>query len=129
MKSPFTKTSFRLVLLLLSVFMLAACSPMVQGFVDLPDSQEMAINGVFVAVGALVFDFLIGRFAWLEFFRQYREAWSLALSALAIRALENGLPTGSDELSIKAVALLIAVVLYLLSRTALQRKGIEAFRA
>ena len=118
------KKLFTLIFVLLSI---TACSPMVQGFVDLPDSQEMAINGVFVAAGALLFDFLIGRFAWLDFFRQYKEAWSLALSALAIHSLEYALPTGSDELSIKAVALLIAVALYLLSRTFLQRKGIQAF--
>lgn len=111
----------------LSLFVLVACAPAVQGFVDLPDTQEMAINGIFVAVGALLFDFLIGRFAWLEFFRQYRETWSLALSALSIRWLENSLPTGSDELSISAVALLIAVALYLLSRTALQRQGVKSF--
>lgn len=126
MKSP--KRNIRLVLFVLCVFVLAACSPMVQGFVDLPDSQEIAINGIFVAAGALLFDFLVGRLAWLEFFRQYREAWSLALSALSIRALENSLPTGSDELSVSAVALLISVALYLLSRTFLQRKGVEAFK-
>lgn len=114
-------------LVVLSLFVLAACAPAVQGFVDLPDTQEMAINGIFVAVGALLFDFLIGRFAWLEFFRQYRETWSLALSALAIRGLENSLPTGSNELSISAVALLIAVALYLLSRTTLQRQGVKSF--
>lgn len=111
----------------LIMILLVACAPVVQGFVDLPDSQEMAINGIFVAVGALLFDFLVGRFAWLEFFRQYREVWSLALSALSIRWLENTLPTGSDELSVSAVALLIAVALYLLSRTILQRKGVNAF--
>jgi len=115
--------------LVLIVFVLVAFSSAVQGFVDLPDSQEMAINGIFVAIGALAFDFLIGRFAWLEFFKQYREAWSLSLSALSIRWLENSLPTGSDELSVSAVALLIAVALYLLSRTALQRKGVKTFQA
>lgn len=119
----------KLITLICVLFVLTACSPMTQGFVDLPDSQEMAINGIFVAIGALIFDALIGRFAWLEFFRQYREAWSLALSALTIRWLENSLPTGSDELSVSAVALLIAVALYLLSRTALQRKGIKTFQA
>ncbi len=115
--------------LILIVLVLTACTPVVQGFVDLPDSQEIAINGIFVAIGALAFDFLVGRFAWLEFFKQYREGWSLALSALSIRWLENSLPTGSDQLSVSAVALLIAVALYLLSRTALQRKGVKTFQA
>jgi len=123
----FTNKSRFFMFVVLSLVVLVACAPAVEGFVDLPDTQEMAINGIFVAVGALLFDFLIGRFAWLEFFRQYRETWSLALSALAIRGLENSLPTGSDELSISAVALLIAVALYLLSRTALQRKGVKSF--
>jgi len=118
----------KLITLIVVLLSITACSPAVQGFVDLPDSQEIAINGIFVAIGALLLDFLVGRFAWLEFFKQYREAWSLALSALFIRWLENSLPTGSDELSVSAVALLIAVALYLLSRTALQRKGVKTFQ-
>jgi len=118
----------KLITLIVVLLSITACAPAVQGFVDLPDSQEIAINGIFVAVGALLLDFLVGRFAWLEFFKQYREAWSLALSALSIRWLENSLPTGSDELSVSAVALLIAVALYLLSRTALQRKGVKTFQ-
>jgi hypothetical protein len=117
----------KIIMLVFVVLVLSACAPVVQGFVDLPDGQEKAINGIFVAVGALLLDFLIGKFAWLEFFRQYKEAWSLALSALAIRGLEQLLPTGSEELSVQAVALLIAVALYLLSRTFLQRKGVQAF--
>lgn len=112
----------RKLIVVLVALTLSACAPVVQGFVDLPDWQERSINGIFISVVALVFDYAIGRFPWLSFFSQYREAWALALSSLAIRALENGLPTGSDELSVSAVSLLIAAVLYLLSRTLLMRR-------
>ena len=93
------------------------------GFVDLPASQEIAITGIFIALAGLAFDFAIGKFPWLEFFRQYQIAWASALALLSITGLENWLPDGSDFLSIQAVALLIAAALYLLGRTALQQQG------
>ena len=98
-----------------------------QGFVDLPASQEIAITGIFISVLALVFDFAIGKFPWLEFFRQYQIAWATSLSLLFVTALENWLPTGSDYLSIQAVGLLIAAVLYLLGRSALRARGLAEF--
>src|SRR5262245_42871174 len=94
--------------LVVIVFIVFALPKRAQGFVDLPGSQEIAITGIFVSLAALLFDWLIGRLPWLEFFRQYREAWASALSLLFIQALENWLPTGSDALSIQAVSLLIA---------------------
>jgi len=100
--------------------------PKSQGFVDLPESQEIAIAAIVSAVVALVFDFAITRVPWLEYFRQYREAWSASLALLLIHGLENLLPTGSDVLSVNAVGLLIAAVLYLLGRVALARRGLLA---
>jgi hypothetical protein len=113
--------------LIVALFVLFSLPKVDQGFVDLPGSQEVAITGIFVAAAALVFDWLIGRFPWLEFFKQYRETWAAALSLLFIHALENWLPTGSDMISIEAVSLLIAVALYLLGRTALVRRGTQGF--
>jgi hypothetical protein len=114
-------------LFLLIVLVLTSCTPVAQGFVELPDEQKIAISGIFVAVFALLFDAAIGRLSWLEFFRQYQEAWALAASTLFTAWLQNALPTGFEDLSIKFVALLIAIALYLLGRTWLARRGVKGF--
>ena len=97
------------------------------GFVDLPTEQEAAISGIFVAVFALLFDFAVGKLPWLEFFRQYREAWALSLAALFVAWFQNVLPTGFEDISIKFTAALIAVALYLLGRVVLMRRGTQGF--
>jgi hypothetical protein len=96
-------------------------------FVELPAEQKTAIAGIFVAVFALIFDFLIGKYPWLSFFRQYQEAWALALATVFTAWLENVLPSDFGEIAIKLVSLLIAVVLYLLGRTWLMKRGTQGF--
>lgn len=123
------KTLFQIITIFCIILVLSACAPVAQQFVDLPEGQELAITGIFITVVALLFDFSIGKFPWLSFFKQYQEAWAVALAAVSITALENALPTGSDEISINAVALLIAIVLYLLGRTWLIRRGVKSFLA
>ena len=113
--------------LVVALFVLFNLPSSEQGFVDLPQAQEIGITSVFLLAVALLLDFAIGRFPWLDFFKQYQEAWAGALSLLFIHALENWLPTGSDFLSIQAVSLLIAAALYLLSRTVLARRGTQGF--
>ncbi len=114
---------FRFILIAL---LLTACAPAVQGFVDLPPEQELAITSIVIAVVALALDWLIGRFPWLEFFRQYREVWSLAVATLVIKYIENALPTGSDPLSIPLVQMVIAALVYLLGRMIMKRRGVQA---
>jgi hypothetical protein len=97
------------------------------GFVDLPAEQEGQITGIFIAVLGLALDFAIGRFPWLEFFRQYQIAWATSLALLFTVGLENWLPTGSEYLSIQAVGLLIAAALYLLGRTVFRNRGVQEF--
>lgn len=116
----------RLILLVL-VVTLSGCAATVQQFVDLPDAQENAIKVVAAALLALAFDFLIGVAPWLAFLRTYQEGFALALGLLAVNAIENYLPTGSDAIAIPAVGLVIAIALYLLGRTALRRRGVKGF--
>lgn len=96
-------------------------------FIELPAEQKTAIAGIFMAVFALVFDYLIGRFPWLAFFRQYQEAWALAAATVFTAWLENLLPADFGEIAIKLISLLIAVILYLLGRTLLKRRGVQGF--
>jgi hypothetical protein len=126
MKSIFVPIATVIVLAVL-VFTSPPAVPALQGFVDLPVEQEQAINGIFLALFSLLLDLAIGKIPWLEFFRQYREAWSLTFSTLFIGWLQNILPTGFEDLSIKIVAVLIALALYLLSRMVLKRRGVQAF--
>ncbi len=87
-----------------------------QKFVDLPAEQEIAISGIFIMLVAVLFDLAVAKFPWLSFFNQYREVWALALSTLFVTWLQNVLPTGLEDISIKFVAVLIAVALYLLAK-------------
>jgi hypothetical protein len=97
------------------------------GFVQLPDEQKAAIAGIFVAVFALIFDYLIGKYPFLAFLRQYQEAWALALATTFTAWLENLLPADFGDIAIKLISLLIALVVYLLGRTMLVRRGVTAF--
>lgn len=124
------KTAFPVlfVLALLAAFLfLPSPDTNITQFVDLPSEQEAAITGVFLALFALLFDFAIGKLPWLKFFNQYREAWALATATLSIGWLENILPTGTDSIAIPGVAFLVALVLYLLGRVVLKRRGTQAF--
>lgn len=96
-------------------------------FVELPAEQKTAIAGIFVAAFALAFDYLIGYFPWLSFFRQYQEAWALSAAAGFTIWLENVLPSDFGEIAIKLISLLIAVILYFFSRTVFKKHGVTAF--
>ena len=110
----------------LAVVFLTGCAVADQ-FVDLPDSQEAGIKVIAVALVALAFDYLIGVAPWLEFVRQYQEGLALSLSIIAISAIENALPTGSDPIAVPAVGLLIAAALYFFGRSALRERGVQGF--
>lgn len=119
-------------LFIVFAFALVACTPM-QGFVALPDEQKATITGLFIAGFALLFDFAIGRVPWLEFLRKYQTEWALVAAVAFITWLENILPTGFEDVSIKGIgfilALLAAVIPYLLIRKALVRRGVRGFTA
>ena len=117
----------RLLLFVLLTVVLVACAPVATNFVALPEYQKLAITGIFIAVLALVLDFAIGKLPWLVFFRQYQEVWATGVAIAFTNWLENALPTGTENLSISAVGLLIAAALYFLGRTALRRKGVASF--
>lgn len=118
---------------LLFVFVLAACAPqgVAQGFVALPDNIQVSITGLVVAVVAFAFNWVIGIAPWLKFLRAYEQEWSLALSALVISWLQNLLPTGYEDVSIKGVAFLLALIFafvpYMLARKTAIRKGLNGF--
>jgi hypothetical protein len=125
------KTIFKICLFIVFAFALAACAAP-QGFVQFPDEMQATITGLFIAVFALGFDWVIGRVPWLEFIRRYQLEWALGLSVGFIAWLQNILRTGFEEISIKGVgfllALLAAVIPYLVVRKVLARRGVHSFR-
>ena len=100
--------------------------------VALPDEVKTAILGFAVALVALVFDFAIGRFPWLEFLRKYQQESALALASAITVWLENALPTGFEDVAIKGVAFLLAllflIVPYFGIRKALAARGVKSFQ-
>jgi hypothetical protein len=130
---------FHFLLLFLFAFALSACTAVqgaAQGFVDLPVNIEASIIGLVVSVFALVIDYLIGilppALGWVgEFLKKYQQEWALAAGAGVVVWLENFLPTGSEDVSIKGVAFFLALIFvfipYLVVRKAFAARGVKAF--
>lgn len=114
------------------VFALVACAP-VQGFVALPGEMQAAITGLFIAAFALGFDWVIGRVSWLAFLRRYQSELAVLAATGFTAWLQNILPTGYEDVSIKGVgfvlALIAAVIPYLVVRRALVARGVNGFRS
>ena len=83
---------------------------MVSYFVDIPVEQELAITALVIALVDLGVVALISYFPWLAFLEAYKEEWGLALAAVAVAALENWLPSAYPEISVLAVALVLAIL-------------------
>lgn len=123
------------VLVVVGVF-LSGCGASAQGitqnFVDLPDTIKNSITGLVIALFALGFDYLIGRVAWLEFLRKYQMEWAIMAASSLIVWLEGFLPTGYEDVSIKGIAFLLALIFvfvpYLVARKAFAARGVKAFR-
>ena len=105
-------------------------------FVELPSNLQAAVIGLVVALFALVVDFIIGvlpaSFKWVgDFLKKYQQEWALAAGAALLELLQNVLPTGFEDVSIKGVAFVLALIAvfspYLLARRALAKAGVKAF--
>lgn len=79
-------------------------------FVDLPVEQEIAITALVVSLVSLGITALIAYVPWLSFLEAYKEEWGLTAAAIVIVALENWLPSAYPEVSILAVALVLAIL-------------------
>ena len=123
------------VVMILGVLLLSACAPVAgaiaNGFVALPDNLKGLIDGLFIAAFALLFDWAIGRLPWLEFLRRYQQEWALGASIAFVTWLQNLLPTGYEDVSIKGVAFVLALIAvfvpYMLARRALAARKVRGF--
>lgn len=85
------------VLALLAVFALTACSSIQQGAVTLPPEAQTNINLLAVAVLALVSEWIVARVPWLKFLASYAQEWGMLLGAVAAKFLSEWLPGGVWE--------------------------------
>ena len=83
---------------------------MISYFVDIPVEQELAITALVIALVNLAVTALISYAPWLAFLEEYKEEFAMAASAVAVAALENWLPSAYPEISILAVALVLAIL-------------------
>lgn len=83
---------------------------MLQGFVQLPADVQLGIQVLIVGIMAVAIQWLITAVPWLAFLSNYAQEWGLLLAGIVITALQNALPTGYEDVSIKGVVFVLAVI-------------------
>jgi len=81
-----------------------------RGFVALPDKVKAGIVAVVVWVAAVLFANLLALIPFLSFLEPYIQPAALALAGLLVAKIEEWLPTGYDEIAIKAIELILLVL-------------------
>lgn len=116
---------------LIGMFLLSACaSPAVQGFVQLPDAERLAIITVVVGLLGLVFTRVGELFPWTSpFIAKYKMEISLTLAAAVVGWIESVLPSAYPEISILVVQLFLAVFAAIGLFKLLDKAGVPGFRA
>jgi hypothetical protein len=79
-------------------------------FVQLPSDVQLAIQALAVALVAVAVNWLIVAVPWLAFLQAYALEWGMLVAALLIDFIQNALPTGSDDVSIKAIIFILALI-------------------
>lgn len=115
------------ILLTLAVLLLAACAPVAQKFVELPDGTRATLTALVVAVVGFAIAKAVTYVPFLAFLLPFREPLGYALSAALIEALQNVLPTAYPEISILAVQLILAIIAALKLFEVLKLRGARFF--
>ena len=106
-------------------------------FVELPAEIQASLVGLVVALFALIVDYILGvlppALGWLgDFLKKYQQEWALALGSALVVWLQNVLPSGYEDVSIKGItfilALIAAFVPFLLAHKALKERKYKAFQ-
>ena len=119
----------KLFIFVLSIVLLTACSPAVNGFVQLPDAERLAITTLVVAVLGWVFAWVGTKFPWTSpFIEKYKMEISLALAAAVVGFIENALPSAYPEISILIVQLVLAVLASIGLFRVLAKAGVKGLR-
>lgn len=79
-------------------------------FVALPSDVQIIIQSLAIAVVTLAISFVVGRVPFLKFLAAYSQEWGLLLGGLLIDTIQNALPTGFDDVSIKGIVFFLALL-------------------
>ena len=98
---------------------------MLQGFVALPADVQLAITSLVGVVVAIAIQWIIKQFPFLSFLAAYAQEWGLLLGAVVVDALQNALPTGFEDVSIKAILFVLALIGMFVKF--LKNRGVQGF--
>ena len=112
----------------LFVLLLTACSPAVQGFVELPGDAKAGITAVVLVAVSFFFVKLITLFSFLQFLEPFREPLALAISAELIGWVQNAVPDAYGAVAILAIQLLLAILAVFGFFNVLKTRGVKGFK-
>lgn len=120
----------KITLALFFVLILTGCaSQPVAQFVQLPDTERLAITAFVVAVVGFAFTKIAERLPWTApLFEKYKMEISMVLSGVLIGFIENALPSAYPEISILFVQLVLAVLASIGLFRLFSRAGTPGFR-
>ena len=99
-------------------------------FIELPQPTIVAIGGIVLAAFGLLIQWISGYAPWLAAFLEgYKLEWGMGLSALLVAWMQNALPGGDlAGVSILAVQLVVAVIVYALGKLGLAKAKVAGFK-
>lgn len=97
--------------------------------IALPAETQTAIVGIFVGLVALAVKWVGSKWPWLgALLEAYATEWGMALAAIVIAWVQNTLPGGDlAGISVLAVQLVVAVIVYVLGKLGLGAAGVNGF--
>ena len=102
---------------------------LINGFVQLPDAQRLAITALVVAVLGYVFAKVGELFPWsTPFIEKYKMEISLALAAAVVGFVENALPSAYPEISLLVVQLILAALAAFGLFKVFAKAGVQGFK-
>lgn len=121
----------KILLIVVFVFLLTACALQpVASFVQLPDTERLAITALVVAIVGFVFTKIAERLPWAApFFEKYKMEISMTLAGGVVGVIENALPSAYSEISILVVQLVLVVLASIGLFRILGKSGVKGFRA
>lgn len=117
------------VVLAMAVFVLSACAPAVQGFVDLPDEVEGGITAVIVWAVSWLFVQLITLVPFLSFLDEFKMPLALAIAAQLIAFLENIIPDAFGGVAIAGIVLVLTVLALFGVGEQLRKREVRGFKS
>jgi len=108
--------------------LLSACTPAVQGFVDLPDKTEAGITAVVVWLVSWLFVQLITLLPFLKFLEDFKTPLSMALAGQLISLIENAVPDAFGGVAIAGITFILTILALFGVGEVFKARGYRGFR-